>query len=184
LAIEIQLVRFLERNGYDVAYQTDVDTDRDPASLLTHRLVMVAGHDEYWTKTIRDAFDVARDRGVNLAFMGANIGFWQMRYEDDRQTIVEYRSWKLDPILDPTLKTVPFHALVPPRSECELRGVGWRKGIGASRDYAPLAATLGDPWFAGTGFTATSTLPGLVGSEWDSVQPGCNVPTPTVLFHS
>src|SRR5205807_7488832 len=88
LAIEIQVVRFLERNGYDVAYQTDLDTDRDPASLLTHRLVMVAGHDEYWTKTIRDAFDAARDRGVNLAFMGANIGFWQMRYEDDRQTIV------------------------------------------------------------------------------------------------
>ena len=27
-------VRFLEREGYDVAYQTDVDTHRDPASLL------------------------------------------------------------------------------------------------------------------------------------------------------
>ena len=46
---EIQLVRFLEREGYDVSYTTDIDTDANPASLLLHRLVIVAGHDEYWT---------------------------------------------------------------------------------------------------------------------------------------
>jgi N,N-dimethylformamidase beta subunit-like protein len=183
LGNEIQLIRFLEQNGYDVSYQTDIDTDRRPSSLLSHRLVMTAGHDEYWTKTIRDAFEMARDSGVNLAFIGANVGFWQMRYEDDRRTIVEYRQWKLDPILDPTLKTVPFHGLVPPRPECELRGVGWRKGIGPGRDYTVVGSELGDPWFAGTGFTPMSTLPGLVGGEWDALQPGCNVPTPTVLFH-
>jgi hypothetical protein len=183
LSVEIQLVHFLERSGYDVAYQTDLDTDRDPSSLLRHRLVMTAGHDEYWTKTIRDAFDAARDRGVNLAFMGANVGFWQMRYEDGGRTIVEYRNAQLDPESDPALKTVQFRRLVPPRPECELRGVDWWKGLGAAHDYAPVAASLNDRWFAGTGFTATSTLPGLVGYEWDFVEPGCNVPTPTVLFH-
>jgi hypothetical protein len=52
---EVQLARFLEREGVDVAYQTDVDTDRDPDSLVRHRLVMTAGHGEYWTHTIRDA---------------------------------------------------------------------------------------------------------------------------------
>jgi len=183
LSWEIQLVRFLERNGYDVAYQTDLDTDRDPSSLLQHRLVMTAGHDEYWTKTIRDAFDHARDSGVNLAFMGANVGFWQMRYENHRHTIVEYRHAQLDPEPDPALKTVRFRRLVPPRPECELRGVDWWKGIGRSHDYTPVATSLHDRWFAGTGFTATSTLPGLVGYEWDFVAPGCHVPTPTVLFH-
>ena len=183
LGTEIQLIRFLERNGYDVAYQTDVDTDRDPNTLLHHRLVMTAGHDEYWTTAIRDAFEMARDRGINLAFMGANIGFWQMRYEDDGRTIVEYRRAELDPEQNPWLKTVPFRWLYPPRPECELRGVDWWGGYGPSRDYAPVAASLNDPWFAGTGFTADSKLPGLVGNEWDFVEPGCNVPTPTVLFH-
>ena len=47
-----------------------------------HRLVAVAGHSEYWTKTMRDAFETARDSGVNLAFMGANDAYWQVRYED------------------------------------------------------------------------------------------------------
>jgi hypothetical protein len=180
---ELQLVRYLERGGYDVSYQTDLDTDRDPRSLLQHRLVMTAGHDEYWTTRIRDAFEQARDQGVNLAFMGANVGFWQMRYEDAGRTIVEYRQPQLDPESNPALKTVQFRRLDPPRPECELRGVNWWGGIGARHDYMPVASSLGDRWFRNTGFTESSVLRGLVGYEWDAVEPACNVPTPTVLFH-
>ena len=50
------MVLFLEQAGYDVSYQTDLDTDQDPSSLLGHRLVIDLGHDEYWTQTMRDAF--------------------------------------------------------------------------------------------------------------------------------
>ena len=89
---EINLLRFLEREGYDVSYTTDVDTHRDPAELTGHRLVIVSGHDEYWSKEMRDAFEAARDAGTNLAFMGADIGDWQIRYEDAERTIVEYRN--------------------------------------------------------------------------------------------
>ncbi len=81
---EYPLVRFLERSGYDVSYQTDVDTDANPGSLLQHRLVITAGHGEYWSKATRDAFDNARDKGTNLAFMGANTGYWQIRYAGRR----------------------------------------------------------------------------------------------------
>ena len=63
--------------GYDVSYQTDVDTQRDPNSLLQHRLVLDNGHDEYWTKEMFDAFDGARP-GDDLAFMGANDAYWQV----------------------------------------------------------------------------------------------------------
>ena len=55
--LELPWVRFLERNGIDVSYQTDVDTDRAPGSLLHHRLVFAIGHDEYWTQRMRGAFD-------------------------------------------------------------------------------------------------------------------------------
>ena len=82
LTWELPLVRFIERNGYDVAYQSDVATARDPASLWLHRLIVVAGHDEYWTKSMRDAFDAARTFGVNLAFMGANDVYWRVRYQN------------------------------------------------------------------------------------------------------
>jgi N,N-dimethylformamidase beta subunit-like, C-terminal len=167
----IHLVRFLEREGYDVSYTTDVDVDRDPAELLHHALVIVDGHGEYWTSGIRDAFETARDAGVNLMFMGANIGYWQVRYEDDRRTVVGYKTTP-DPETDQRLRSTLFRSLDPARYECSLLGVmhmGAIERTGVSHDYSVEAGALGDKWFADTGFTAASTLPGLVGPEWDQV---------------
>jgi hypothetical protein len=185
---EFPLVRFLERRGYDVSYTTDVDTDANPGELLRHRLVMIAGHDEYWTKGIRDALEHARDLGTDLAFLGANTGFWQIRYEDGRRTVVEYRKAGRDPEPDPALKTVMFRNLVPPRPECELLGVQsivepGNQSIGIE-DLSVNPAALTDTWFTNTGFTSTAVLPGLVGYEWDLIAPGCKTPPLTDLFHT
>ena len=180
---ELSAVHFLERHGYDVSYTTDVDTDRDPASLLRHALVLTLGHDEYWTQTMRERLRAARDAGVNLGFLGANTGYWQIRYEDGRRTLVEYRHPDLDPEPDPALKTTTFRELTPPRPECTLLGVGYGQ-LGDSNDYTVNDSALGDSWFRDTGFTPGSTLHGLVGYEWDGLQPGCAVPSLTVFFHS
>lgn len=186
---ELPLVHFLEERGYDVSYTTDVDTDRDPAELLRHRLVIVAGHDEYWTTTMRDAFDRARAYSTNLFFAGANTGYWQMRYADDRRTILEYRRATLDPEPNPALKTVRFRSLTRPRPECQLEGVQYVEGngepesIGGPFALGVVPGALTDSWFAQTGFTPTSTLPNLVGYEWDSIAPGCDTPPLTALFH-
>ena len=184
-AWELPLARFLERYGYDVAYTTDVDTDADPAELLRHRLVIVSGHDEYWTKAMRDGFDQARDSGVNLAFVGADIGYWQMRYEDNLRTIVEYRRPGLDPESDPTLKTVRFRDLAVPRPECQLLGVQF--GEVGDADYTAVGAdgTPQDPWFAGTGFSpGNDLLPDLVGYEYDELVKRCAPGATTLLFES
>jgi hypothetical protein len=183
---EIDLVRFLERNGYNVSYTTDVDTDRRPSGLRRHRLVISSGHDEYWSKTMRDAFEAARNGGTNLMFLGADIADWQIRYEDARRTIVEYRDATADPEPNPALKTVRFRDLVPPRPQCELLGIsfaGLRNPTDPPRAYAVNPAALKDPWFKGTGFTSASTLPDSVGYEWDAVKPNCSVPPLTTLFH-
>jgi hypothetical protein len=188
LWFEIQLVRFLEREGYDVSYQTDVDTDADPGSLLRHRLVMTAGHDEYWTKTIRDAFDAALAAGTNLAFMGSNTGYGQMRYEDGGRTIVDYKDATLDPEPDPALKTVMFRELDPTRPECMLEGVQHRwlpPHQNGPHDYT-VVAPADDPWLAGTGLTPGSVIPDVVGDEWDGLNPwpdSCIHPGLTVLLH-
>jgi hypothetical protein len=182
---EIGLLRFLEREGYDVSYTTDVDTDRNPAELRRHALVISSGYDEYWSKRMRDGFEAARDRGTNLAFVGAHIGLWQIRYENNRRTVVEYRDARKDPVRNPAEKTVPFGSLIPPRPQCELMGIGYGASGGANdppRSYVVNPSALQDTWFRGTGFTATSELPGLVGYHWDSIKPGCGVPPLTVLF--
>ena len=43
------MVRWLERNGYDVSYSSGIDTDRIGAELLEHNVFMSVGHDEYWS---------------------------------------------------------------------------------------------------------------------------------------
>jgi hypothetical protein len=184
---DVQLLRFLEREGCDVAYTTDVDTHREPWSLLGPRLLMSSGHDEYWTREQRAAFDDALDRGVNLACMGANTGYWQMRFEDDERTMVEYRWRAQDPEPSRALKTELFRNLDPKQPECLLWGVQYQDGLTAPRQpprhYELTADCLGHPWMRDTGFEHPATLTGLVGYEWDALQAGLEPADATVFFH-
>jgi hypothetical protein len=183
---DYQLLRFLERNGFDIAYTTDIDTHREPWSLAGHRLLITSGHDEYWTREMRDAFDAALADGVNLACMGANTAYWQMRFEDHERTIVEYRWRAQDPEPDRALKTEKFRDLLPPRPECALWGVQYQDGLGKPSQQRPYQLTrdsLAHPWMQDTGFAYPASLPGLVGYEWDAIQPELTPPGATIFFH-
>ena len=179
-------MRFLERHGYDVAYTTDVDTHREPWSLIGHRLIMTSGHGEYWTKEMLDGLEDALAMGSNLACMGANTIYWQARYEDDERTLVEYRRPSLDPSPDPDRLTVRFRDLPEPRPECELLGVQHQDGLTSAglppRHYSVVADALDDRWMAGAGFGPGDELEGLVGYEWDGLQTGCELDELRVFF--
>ena len=189
LGWELPLVGFLERQGYDVSYQSDVWTNMHPNSLLHHRLDVVAGHDEYWTKTMRDGWGAARDAGVNLAFMGANAAYWQVRLQDGGRTVFTYKSM-YDPEPDPALKTAMFRELVPPRYECELIGIqhqgavlNWQPG-----NYTVQPGAFATPWTRQTGLRPGAVIRGIVSVESDTI-PGNQTAASscgndlTVLFH-
>jgi hypothetical protein len=80
-ANEYPMVRFLEANGYDVSYQSGIDTDRAGSLLMNHKIFMSVGHDEYWSGQQRANVEAARDAGVNLAFFSGNEVYWKTRYE-------------------------------------------------------------------------------------------------------
>ena len=183
---DLPLIRFLEREGYDVAYTTDLDTHREPWRLIGHPLVIASGHDEYWSREMRDAFEAVRESGASITCMGANSCYWQARFEDDGRTMVEYRRSVADPEPDAALKTQRFRDLDPPRPECLLWGVQYQDGIAKPsepRDYNLAESCLGDPWLEGTGFEHPATLEGLVGYEWDALQAGLEPTGATVFFH-
>lgn len=77
---EYQMIRFIERNGYDVAYTSQADVAANPAELLDHELLISSGHDEYWSGPERTNFEAARDAGVSLAFFSGNEVFWKTRW--------------------------------------------------------------------------------------------------------
>ncbi|OMH23850.1 hypothetical protein BKD30_10790 [Tersicoccus phoenicis] len=105
---EFPLVRFLERNGYDVSYLSGVDTDRRGALLKNHRVFISAGHDEYWSGAQRANIQSARDAGVNLQFLSGNEGYWRTRYENSPvdggayRTLVSYKETLSNAKIDPS----------------------------------------------------------------------------------
>jgi N,N-dimethylformamidase beta subunit-like protein len=172
--LELPWVRVLERNGIDVSYQADVDTDRAPGSLLHHRLVFAIGHDEYWTQRMRGAFNRALALSTNLMF-GSNSGEWRMRYAAGRRTIVEWRDPSIDPARNQRFDNGFFRTFGEP--ECKLMGVQhqWaaQRDLTASPTSYTVVGPSSDPWLAAAGLAPGEVIPGVVGYEWDSFIPGC-----------
>ena len=72
LMIEFPLAYWLEREGYDVTYISNVDTHADGPGLRRGKAWLSVGHDEYWTQQMFDNVAAARDAGVSLAFLSGN----------------------------------------------------------------------------------------------------------------
>lgn len=90
---EYPMVRWLERNGYNVSYATCVDFAKDntPMNHLSHKALFAVGHDEYWSATERNKFEQARNAGIHLGFFSGNTCFWKTRWEDNYRTLVCYK---------------------------------------------------------------------------------------------
>ncbi len=106
---EFAMVRFMERNGYDVSYSSGLDTDRRGQLLTNHKTFMSVGHDEYWSAGQRANVEAARAAGVNLMFLSGNEVYWHTRYEPStdashtaNRTLVSYKETWADAKIDPT----------------------------------------------------------------------------------
>jgi hypothetical protein len=72
LLLEHPLSFWLEKQGYDVTYVSNVDTHADGEGLLRGKVFLSVGHDEYWTAEMFANVTRARDAGVSLAFLSGN----------------------------------------------------------------------------------------------------------------
>jgi hypothetical protein len=119
---------------------------------------------------------------VNLAFFGGDIGDWQIRWEDNDRTIVEYRSTTTDPHADAAQKTARFQDLSPPRPQCQLLGTQFRDNVtnATVNTFRINPDAISDPWFKGTGFKPGDTFSAKA-FEFDIAAPGC-VPYPTTTL--
>ncbi len=76
LLFEKDVIETAERSGVPLAYLTDLDLV--PGALDGARALVSLGHDEYWSPQMRQVVEQARDRGTNLAFLGANAVYWRI----------------------------------------------------------------------------------------------------------
>jgi hypothetical protein len=78
---EINMVRWLEMNGYDVTYATNIDVHENPNLLLNRHAFLSVAHDEYWSWEMRQNVETSRDAGVGLGFFAGNESYWPLLRE-------------------------------------------------------------------------------------------------------
>jgi hypothetical protein len=134
-------VRWLEANGYRVDYCTDLDLHGDGSLLRGYRLLVSAGHDEYWTDAMRDHAEAFVASGGNASFFGGNTCWWRVTF-DDPCTFRRVGQWS--------------DLTGPDRPENTLTGVSFRNGGERDADDHPIPVGYqvqhADHWiYEGTG---------------------------------
>jgi Domain of unknown function (DUF4347)/Domain of unknown function (DUF4082) len=186
LTWEYNMTRWIESQGYDVSYYTNLDVSINPLQLYSQKTFLSVGHDEYWSREQRNNVEQARDKGTNLAFFSANTAYWQVRFAPSTSGIANrvmtvYKDSSgtgsgapLDPIAqtNPTAATTLFRSPQVNRPENALLGVGYIGDWGANNIYNGadfVVSNASDPYYANTGLRNGDKLVGLVGYEWDAV---------------
>ncbi|MEI6401554.1 MAG: N,N-dimethylformamidase beta subunit family domain-containing protein [Actinomycetota bacterium] len=185
LTHELPLIAFAEQQGIDVEYITSIDLDRDPALATAHHGVITTGHDEYYSRSMRDALVDALDEGVNLAFFGANAIYRHVRFEPGANGATDRRMVNYRSTDDPATRTDPMLATVnwrePPLQEPEAEIVGIEYGCAEARADLVLTNTAG--WvYQGTDARNGQRLRRLVGVEFDELAPGDITPPGVEVF--
>jgi hypothetical protein len=184
LAFDQAAISVAERTGVPLAYETDVDLDAHPGILDGARAVVTLGHDEYYSLAMRNALVSARDAGTNLAFLGANAIYRHIRFANGDRVIICYKEAAIDPLFgkDDADTTQQWRQAPDSRPESVITGVFYECNP-VSDPYVVY-----DPasWlFAGTGVYRGETFPGMVGPEYDRLNPAVPYPKPMqVLAHS
>lgn len=179
---EYKFVYWAESQGYDLTYTTDVDTDTNVNPLTNHKAFLSVGHDEYWSAGMRNNVQNAINAGVNVGFFSANAMYWQIRFEPDTagnpdRVEVGYKDFATDPNSgagpDPmwnvnnAIVTTNWRADPVNLPENGLIGVMFEDQDNQSYPY--VVQNSANWVYAGTGFSDGSSVPGVVGYEYDKV---------------
>jgi hypothetical protein len=198
LSYEQDMVGFLENEGYDVSYTTDVDTHERGNLLRQHKGFLSVGHNEYWSLEMRQNVTAARDAGAGLGFFSANSMYWQIRYEPSPitgaadRTIVGYKETAdtddpdaSNPATYPLITTRfrDTHGNLPGQPEDSLIGIMYNGAEPASGDVVVKNTAT---WvFAGTGLQDGDHLPGILGYEVDGLFNDASTPANLIqIAHS
>jgi hypothetical protein len=185
---ELPLLFHLESLGLDMTYWTDVDLHAHPELLTNHKCLFSLGHDEYWSQPMRQGASTANAGGVNLAFLGANACYRQIRLQPTsvgpNRLQVCYKDAAEDPMAlqDPPLTTVNW--IQAPLNDPESTLIGsMYQSVGAK---ASMVVTDASSWFYnGCNLTDGHTFNNVILGEYDRYVPSLPGPrNADVLAHS
>jgi len=171
---ELPFLKWLDRQAIKVDVCTESDLHLHGDILSGYRLLVIVGHSEYWSLLMREQVERFVKNGGNLAIFSGNTCWWQVRFEDDGDTMVCYKQKDFDPVSNEKQKTVNWKVPYLQRPETRLTGVRY---AGNPAPDAGFEFTVEDAnhWvFANTGlvvgdkFGRYSPAMTVVGNETDA----------------
>ncbi len=176
-------LEWVRRAGISIDYCTSIDLHNDAEFLSKYSLLVSVGHDEYWSKEMRDTVEGFVTGGGNAAFFSGNTAQWQIRLEDDDTTIVCYKNALEDPLrgIDDERLTIEWYLPPVERPTNSLTGVsfrygagfGWGSDIRSSREEMAYRVHVPKHWvFRGVELAPDQTFgrgENIVGYETDAV---------------
>jgi len=144
---EQPFLEWAERQGFEVGVCTNADLEEHPEVLDDAHLYLSVGHDEYWSRGMRDTVEAFVSGGGNAAFFSGNTSLWQVRIEgDEGDVMVGYKGfWKSDPLLGTDREaevTTLWSDVILARPENHMTGVSFTRG-GYHRIGRNVTAGLG-----------------------------------------
>ena len=130
---ELPFIAWAERGGFEIGVCTNADLEAHPEVLDGASLYLSVGHDEYWSRGMRDTVEAFIAQGGNAAFFSGNTSLWQVRLEgDDGDVMVGYKGFfKDDPLWgsdrEPEVTTF-WSDVVVGRPENLMTGVSFTRG--------------------------------------------------------
>ena len=94
---ELPFIRWLYRNHIPFECAVNYDIHTDPNFLSRYNVIAVVGQNEFWSYPEKVAVENFVSSGGNLIVLSGTTCWWQVRYEDNGNTLVCYQ----DPALDP-----------------------------------------------------------------------------------
>jgi hypothetical protein len=161
---EFPLCFWLEQQGYDVTYISNLDTHNDPKNLLRAKGILSVGHDEYYSIEMFNHMKAAIAAGVNVAFLSGNTCCGRIEYSPGRRSFT--RADRYGPRDEEEIKAFPAMALLPWKSPNENTLIGARS-TGPITGGADWVCTMPEHWlYEGSGMKKGEGIPGLIGWEW------------------
>jgi hypothetical protein len=166
---EFPLAYWLEEQGYDVTYVSNLDTHADGPGLRRARGFLSVGHDEYYSLGMFGNLKAAIAEGLSVAFLSGNTccGLIEvLPSSDGRPDRILRRIDRFGPADAVGDRTFPDMRTLPRKGPNENTLIGARS-TGPVMGGAPWTCAMPDHWlFEGTGMKKGDGIPGLVGWEW------------------
>ncbi len=166
---EFPLAYWMESQGYDVTYISNLDTHSDPEGLRRAKGFLSVGHDEYYTQAMFRGLQQAIAGGLNVAFLSGNTccGLIDLRPSTaSRPLRTMTRLDRFGPCDPREIEGFPEMERFPWTAPNENTLIGARS-VHPVTGGADWTCAIPDHWiFEGTGMKKGDGIPGLVGWEW------------------